>query len=134
MKFRSHVAIAAHPDITLKVRAQPVEFMLGGEASLIARLEHIVARIEEVPLTMAVPFLPARRGRVVVGTLGPFAGRIAPVQAELRAFGVKLSGTLGTEGIAAETQVQGRCRAEVDVTGESPGKLLKAAFEGVFEE
>ena len=57
------------------------------------------------------------------------------LEATLRIAEARTIGTLGgDEGITAELHCQGNCKAEIEFAGEAPGKVLKAAFEGVFEE
>ena len=58
-----------------------------------------------------------------------------PIEATLHVADARTSGSLGgDDGIHAELHCQGNCKAEIELAGEAPGKILKAAFEGVFEE
>ena len=133
MKLTSHVTVAGAPEFELRTRMEPLAFTLGGEGALEIGTGPIHAEVGEIPVVVRIPFLPAHR-RVVAGSVGPFRIGIRPANATVRAFGWRCEGTIATgeEGCALEGRV--RCKLEIDVTGEIPGKLLKAAIEGAFEE
>jgi hypothetical protein len=133
MNLKARIGVAAHPDIRLHARLSGFDFGINGEAAINLATSTIHAEIGEVPLRLAIPF--HRHRRVVAGTIGPFTLHIHPADADIRIANVQLSGSLGGgEGIVGDTHIQGSCRAEVDIEGETPGKILKAAIEGVFEQ
>ena len=133
MNLKARIGIAAHPDLRLRARVESCEFTLQGDATIGIATGPITLEANEVPLRLAIPF--HRHRRVVAGTLGPFRLHIHPAEATLRVAEARVAGTLGgADGVGAETHVQGNCRAELDVAAEMPGKILKAAMEGVFEE
>jgi hypothetical protein len=134
MKLKSQLQVAAHPDLMFRVRMAPVGVDFSAEGALEVATSAIRATLQEIPLTVTIPFMPPWRRRVVAGSIGPFELGLHPAQATIKAFGVRISGIAGTEGLSGETHVEGRCRAEIDVTGEAPGRILKAAVEGVFDE
>ena len=131
MTTRTSVEVSAHPDISLRLKTKPVEFKIGGEASFALTTGDIHVRVDEVPVTMAIPFL---RRRVVVGSLGPFGVHVRPFEAQMRAFGIDARGVLGREAGEAELAVIGNCKAEIEMSGKLPGKALKAAVKTITEE
>jgi hypothetical protein len=134
MKFKSRLEIAAHPDLVFRTRADPLGLDLQGEGALEVAVGEIAAQIAEIPVSFTIPFMPSRRQQIVAGTIGPFFGRILPTRAEIRGFGLRLAGTVGTNGIEGDLRVKGECRAEIDLSGDLPARILKAAVEGAFEE
>jgi hypothetical protein len=135
MKLNSHIAMAANPDLMFHTHVKPLSVEVNGEASLEIATGTIHAALAEIPASFAIPFMPPHRRRVMVASIGPFDVRIHPAQASICAFGVRIGGVLGTgDGATTNTHVQGKCRLEIDLTGEMPGRILKAAVEGVFEE
>jgi hypothetical protein len=94
----------------------------------------IRAEIGEIPVSFTIPFMAPHRRRVVAAAIGPFGVRIEPANATIRAFGMRLGGVLGADGINGELTALGKCRLEIDLAGEIPGRIVKAAIEGVFEE
>jgi hypothetical protein len=134
VKFQSHVTVAANPDLTFGTRLQPVGLDLHGEAVLEIVTGVICVEIAEIPVAFTIPFMPPHRRRVVAASLGPLGVRIDPAQATARAFGLRLGGAVGTEGVNGEVTALGKCRMEIDLAGEIPGRLIKAAVEGVFDD
>jgi hypothetical protein len=134
MKFDSRLEVQAHPDLMFRVRMAPVGLDFSAEGALEIATGAIRAVLAEIPVSVTIPFMPPARRRVVAGSIGPFEVGVHPAQATIRAFGVRIAGVAGPEGLSGETHVEGKCRAEIDLTGETPGRILKAAVEGVFEE
>jgi len=133
MIFKSHATIAANPDITMRAHIDTLDVEFAGEAGLDIVTGEIELHVTEIPLHLTIPFL--RRRRVVAGTLGPFRVKVNPAQLSVRTTGVHVEGAIGGEnGIDGTVHCQGKCQAEIDLVGQSPGKILKAAIEGVFEE
>jgi hypothetical protein len=133
MNLKGVIGIAAHPDMRLRARLGQLNFTLEGGATLALATETIRLEVGEVPLRLAIPF--HRHRRVVAGSLGPFHLTVRPIEATVRIAEALTVGTLGgAEGIEAELHCQGNCKAEIEFAGEAPGKVLKAAFESVFEE
>jgi hypothetical protein len=133
MNMKGHIGIAAHPDLRLRTRIDRLGFAMQGAATLKLDTQTIRIEVGEIPLRLAIPF--HRHRRVVAGSLGPFRLTVRPMEATLRIAEAHTSGTLGgEEGINADLHCQGNCKAEIELAGEAPGKVLKAAFEGVFEE
>jgi len=133
MNLKARINVAAHPDMRLRARVDSLDFAVQGEATLGIATGEIHAVVSEIPLRLAIPF--HRHRRVVAGSLGPFGLTIRPAEATIRITDARVGGTLGgKEGIAGELHCQGNCSADVEIVGEAPGKILKAAVETVFEE
>jgi hypothetical protein len=133
MNMKGHIGIAAHPDLRLRARFDRLDFALQGAATVALGTQTIRIEVGEIPLRLAIPFHKHRR--VVAGSLGPFRLTVRPIEATLRITEARTSGTLGgEEGISADLHCQGNCKADIELAGEAPGKVIKAAFEGVFEE
>ena len=64
----------------------------------------------------------ARQGATVIGTATSEAGAAG------------ITDYLGTDGLKGQLTALGKCRAEIEAAGEMPGRILKAAVEGVFDE
>ncbi len=134
MRFKSRVDVAAHPDLTFTTHFEPFGVECGGEAGLDVKTGTIAGKVAAVPVSLAVPFMPSRRGRVVVGTIGPIEVEIRPAEAHIGVSGLRLKGVAGTDGLKGQLTALGKCRAEIEASGETPARLLKAAVEGVFDE
>ena len=58
----------------------------------------------------------------------------SPLESQQPLQSVHPSATGVHDGATANTHVQGKCRLEIDLTGEMPGRIMKAAVKGVFED
>jgi hypothetical protein len=133
MNLKGTIGVAAHPDLRLRMRMERAEFTLHGAATITVGTERIHLDISEIPLRLAIPFHKHRR--VVAGSLGPFHVAVRPTEATLRIAEARATGHLGgPEGLSSELHCQGNCKAEIELHGSVPGKVLKAAFETVLEE
>ena len=133
MNLKGHIGVAAHPDLRLRARLDRLDFALHGEATVAFSTQTIRVEVGEIPIHLAIPF--HRHCRLVAGSLGPFHLTVRPIEATVRLEEARTVGTLGgDEGFTADLHCQGNCKAEIELAGETPGKVLKAAFEGTFEE
>jgi hypothetical protein len=123
MSDKARIALAAHPDLNVRMKLRPMEFEAGGEASLGVVTGDVHLRVAEIPYSMAIPFL-ARR--VVVSAYGPFGVHIKPFEAQLKAFGISIRGAVGGEEAGAEFHTRGECRAEIDISGEIVERAVAA--------
>jgi len=124
MTTKTRIEIAAHPDINVRMRMDPLEFKIGGEASFALVTGDIHFRADEIPVNVTIPFL---HRRVVVGSIGPFGVHVRPFEAQVRAFGLDAQGVFGREGSEVELHATGHCKAEIEVSGKLPGALVEAA-------
>ncbi len=134
MAFSTHLGISGNPEFEVDVKAAPLDFQLGGEASLALSSGPISAHVEQIPIRVRVPFLKADHGYVVAASIGPFGVHLHEINATVRAFGVEVGGVIGKEGIDCDLAGVVRCRMEVDVNGKLPAKLVEAAIKAVIEE
>jgi hypothetical protein len=132
MIFKSRMTVAAHPDLDFKAHLEQLDFSIFGRAAMLLATKPIQVNFDAVPVHLTIPFL---HRRVVAGTIGPFRMAVRPIEVGVETTDVRLDGKLGgADGLNAHLHADGRCRAEIEVQGETPAKVLKAAVEGIFEE
>jgi hypothetical protein len=134
MGFSTRLGISGNPEFEVNLKAAPLDFQLGGEASLALSSGPISGHVEQIPLRVRVPFMKANHGYVVAASIGPFGVHLHEINATVRAFGVEVGGVLGKDGIDCDMAGVVRCCMEVDVNGKLPAKLVEAAVKAVFEE
>ena len=130
MNAKTHISVAAHPDINLRVKVKPFEFQVGGEASFALATGDIHIRVEEIPVYIAIPFL---KRRVAAGSVGPFGIHVKPFEAKFRASGIDARGVLGKDGAEAELHATGNCKADIEVSGKLADKA-NAAIKTIVED
>lgn len=133
MKFAAHMTLAGAPEFRLKTQMAPLSFEMEGEGALEIGTGKIEAEIGAVPVMMRIPFLPPSQ-QVAAGSVGPFRICIKPASATIRALGLGIEGKIGCGESACTLEGNARGEVAVDLKGEIPGRLLKAAVEGAFEE
>jgi hypothetical protein len=126
MTAKTRIEIAAHPDFNLRLKTKPLEFEVGGEASFALGTGDIHVRFDEIPISVAIPFLPRR---VVAGSLGPFGVHIKPFEAQLRVFKVGARGVLGKENAETDLHCTGNCKADIEISGKLADKVIKTIVE-----
>ena len=131
MTARTHIAVAAHPDVNLRVKMKPFEFEIGGEGSFTLTTGDTHFSVEEIPVRVAIPFL---KRRVIAGSVGPFGVHIKPFEAQFRAFGIDARGVFGKETAEAEVHVTGNCKAEIELSGTLADEGLNAAIKTIVED
>jgi len=132
--LKAQATANAKPDFKLSAKLAPVGFEVGTDGSFTVETGPIGARCEAFPITLTIPFLRRRRGRVVVAVLGPSGLRIEPFEAHVRAAAFDIKGVIGTDGLQGDLEGSGSCKLDVDATGNLPAKIVKAAIEGLMEE
>jgi hypothetical protein len=133
MIFKSRLNVALNPHLDLHGRMLPVDFAVRGGGRLDVATGTIHARLDGVPVRVAMPFM--RNRRVVLATVGPFDLTIKPVSLTLQSSEVHAEGRIGgEEGIEGNLDIRGQCHAEITGAGESDVRSIKASFEGVFDE
>jgi hypothetical protein len=130
MNAKTHISVAAHPDVNLRVKMQPFEFQVGGEASFSLATGDIRIRVEEIPVYVTIPFL---KRRVTAGSIGPFGIHVRPFEARFHASGIDARGMLGKECAEAEIHAKGNCKAEIEVAGKLADKA-NAAIKTIVED
>lgn len=129
MRFKSHAVVQGRPELKLRAEAGPLAFNAAAEGSLRASLGPVDARVGEIPLLLAIPFLRSGRGLRKVGAIGAFGIHLEPFQVAAEGFGVRFDGVLGSEGMACDLHGTIACKLEMDVVGTLPGKVAKASLE-----
>ncbi|MGH7119778.1 MAG: hypothetical protein ACREFP_12440 [Acetobacteraceae bacterium] len=132
MKFNARMTLAGNPEFRLCTEMAPLAFTLGGEGALEITTSKIDAEVEAVPVAIRIPFQPPSR-RTVAGLIGPFRVHIKPASAAIRTSGVSAHGKITSEG-GCTLGGSAHGKVDVDLSGEFPARLLKAAVEGAFEE
>jgi hypothetical protein len=128
MNAKTHISVAAHPDINLRVKMKPFEFQVGGEASFSLATGDIHVRFEEIPVHIAIPFL---KRRVAAGSVGPFGVHVKPFDARFHASGIDARGVFGKEGAESELHATGNCKAEIEVSGKLAEKAVDAVIKTI---
>jgi hypothetical protein len=131
MKDSVKISLAGHPDLNVRVKMKPLEFEMGGEASLAVATGDIHLHVAEFPYSMAIPFLGRR---VVMSAYGPFGIHIKPIEAQLKALGVAVRGVVGGEDAGCEIHTHGACKAEVDISGEIVERAVQAVAKKISKE
>jgi hypothetical protein len=134
MALSTHLEISGNPEFEVNVKAAPLGFQVGGEASLALSAAPISGNVEQIPIRVRVPFLKHSHGYVVAASIGPFGVHLREITATVRAFGVDFGGVIGKEGIDCDLTGGVRCCMQVDVNGKLPGKVVEAAIKAVIEE
>lgn len=134
MKFQSNAIIAGSPQFQLQVKSNPLAFAVDGEGSLKIATGPITAQVAEIPIAVTIPFLRRGGGVVAAVALGPFGVRLEPIEASVQAFGVRVGGVLGKDGMECNLNGTVTCKMELDVSGDIPLKVVKAGFEGALGE
>ena len=134
MTFSTRLGISGNPEFDVNLKAAPLTFQLGGEASLALSTQPVSGHVDAIPVRVRVPFLKHDHGYVVAASIGPFGVHLHEIHATVRAFGVEIGGVLGREGIDCDLAGVVRCCMEVDVNGKLPDKVVEAAVNAVFEE
>jgi len=131
MTAKTHIAVAAHPDVNFRVKMKAFEFEIGGQGSFAVTTGDIHVRFDEIPIRVTIPFLTRR---VVAGSVGPFGVQIEPFEAQFRAFGLDMRGVLGRENVEADVHAKGDCKAEIEISGKLADQAVKAAIKRIVEE
>jgi len=132
MKFTARMTVVGEPEFRLRTEMAPLTFSATGDGALEISTGRIEAEVEAIPVVIRVPFLPPHR-RAAAGSIGPFRVHIKPANAAIRLSGVGVEGRIAGEG-GCVLEGSARGQIAVDLTGEIPGRLLKAAVEGAFDE
>lgn len=129
MKFESHAIVEGCPEFKLNMHSDPLAFDIHGEAGFRFKSEPITAQVSAIPIKLTIPFLRRHCGVVTVASISPFGIRIDPIEAEVQAFGVKLHGMLGKEGMNCRLDGTVACKMAIDFDAKMPGRVTKAAIE-----
>lgn len=123
MKFKARGTMESTPGFKSKLRMDPVQFDTSASGSLKLAVSPLSAKVGEIPIRLAIPFMKPRRRIPVVMSLGSFRIKIDRFKIKVRGISVDLGGTIGTKGVAAEVDCDVTCRTEMEVAGKVPLKL-----------
>jgi hypothetical protein len=123
MKFKARGTMQSTPGFKTKLRMEPVQFDTSATGSLELAISPISAKMGEIPIRLAIPFMKPRRAIPVVMSLGGFSVKFDRFKINVQGASVDLGGTIGTKGVAAEVDCDVTCRTEMEVAGQVPLKL-----------
>ena len=126
----TRITVSGHPDLNVRVKLKPLEFEAGGAVSFAVATGDIHLHVNEVPYSIAIPFL----GRRLVRSLGPFTVNIKPFEAQLRAEGLGVRGVIGGEDAGADINAHCEYKAEIDISGEAVEQFVATVVAEVIEE
>jgi hypothetical protein len=127
MRFTTHGTVAGSPKLEAKGRLEPVRARAAAEGEARASVGPVEGRVRAIPLRLTVPFLGG--GPQVVASIGPFGFDVQRFDVAVTAFGVRVDGVIGDEGIDWNLDGALGCRMELDFEGTLPGRVSKAAIE-----
>jgi hypothetical protein len=122
------------PKFRVLARSSPIGFEASADGSVKGLAGPFVARVDEIPLALRIPFLRRRRGLETVGSIGAFRVRVERFEVEAQAFGVRVGGILAKEGMRCTMAGTVACKTEIDMTGTIPGKVAKVAIQLADED
>jgi hypothetical protein len=127
LNFQAHTVIGGNPRFTLRASGHPVGIRAEAEGSMMLKVGPVDCRVGEIPIRVAVPFLsgPLR----TIGVIGGFSMHVEPFDAEVKAFGVRFDGTVGTDRLACDLEGEVACKMDVDIAGSIPARVTKASIE-----
>jgi hypothetical protein len=131
MTAKTHISLAGHPDLTLQVKFKPLDFAYTCQGTIAVAMSDVHVHIDEVPVTVAIPFLGRR---VVTSSYGPFNAHLKPFEAQFRVAGFDTRGIVGREGAGMELHGTGACKGDIEFSGKLLDELAKAAAKLVAEE
>lgn len=81
MGFSTHLGISGNPEFEVNIKSAPLDFQLGGEASLALSSGPISGHVEQIPIQVRVPFMKHNHGYVVAASIGPFGMHLHEINA-----------------------------------------------------
>lgn len=127
MRFTTHGTISGKPKLEARGHVEPLRVRAQATGEAQASVGPVAGRLREIPLTLTIPFLGG--GPRVVAAIGPVGFELDRVELAVSAFGVRVDGTLGEDGIDWTLDGALGCRMELDFDGTLPGRISKAAIE-----
>ena len=122
MKFKAHGRLKGDPEVTARVKVDPLRFQTAVAGSCECQVGAISAHVGDIRIRTAIPFLKPRRRLPLVATVGGFNIRLKPFEVRCGTKGIEMAGVLGTEGIGAEAVARLACEMEGNVEGQLPMK------------
>jgi hypothetical protein len=129
MNFKSRGLLKLKPEMTAKVKIDPLRVDTSVSGSCECRIGAISAYVGDIRIRAAVPFLKPRRKLPLMATVGGFRIGFKPLDISFGTKGISVAGVLGVDGI--RTEVDGKLGGQVegDVEGRLPFKEGCVHFE-----
>jgi hypothetical protein len=109
---RKRIEFEGHPKLEARVRMEPFQFEVASRGAFEVSVGSVHLQVDEIPIHLRIPFLCRR---VLAGSIGPFGVRLKPVEARLRAAEVVTHGVLGGKESGLDFNLDGACRASVEI-------------------
>ena len=113
---RRRIEFEGHPKLAARVRMKPFQFEVASRGAFEVSVGDVHLHFDEIPIHLRVPFLSRR---VLAGSIGPFGVRMKPVEARIRAAEVVTHGVLGGKESGLDLNLDGACRASVEICDDS---------------
>jgi len=109
---RRRIEFEGHPKLAARVRMKPFQFEVASRGAFEFSVGDVHLHFDEIPIHLRIPFL---RRRVLAGSIGPFGVRMKPLEARVRAAEVVTHGVLGGKESGLDLNLDGACRASIEV-------------------
>ena len=123
MKFKGKVGVKSDMPFKVDARVEPLAFEAAVHGALDMEIGEIAARIGEIPIRMAIPFLRRKCRPPVVAEIGGFDVRMKPFRVRLDGGTLAFRGKLGDKQIRAQLDATMNCRSELDLEGKLSGEV-----------
>jgi hypothetical protein len=127
MKFDSHLKMRSHPGFKTEAAVEPIAFRASAKGAFNCEVSSIVVDVDEIPISLAVPFL-RRVEQIVIGKIGGFSIKLNPFQAQVESHGGEIDGVLGTKGIRGKLNGKVDCETDMNAKGIITGRLGTAVL------
>ena len=121
MKFDAVGSMRSNPSVAAKVRLHPLTFQTRLKGGCECQVGRIAARVGDIRIRLAIPFLRSRRRLPLVATIGGFQIAVKPFDVRLANMNCEFSGTL--EEVTAEGDAHVKCESEISLNGKLPVKV-----------
>lgn len=109
---RRRIEFEGHPKLAARVRMKPFQFEVASRGAFELSVGDVHLHFDEIPIHLRIPFL---RRRVLAGSVGPFGVRMKPLEARVRVAEVVTHGVLGGKESGLDLNLDGACRAAIDI-------------------
>lgn len=109
---RRRIEVEGHPKLAARVRMKPFQFEVASRGAFELSVGDVHLHFDEIPIHLRIPFL---HRRVLAGSVGPFGVRMKPLEARVRAAEVVTHGVLGGKESGLDLNLDGACRASIEV-------------------
>ena len=121
MNFKAVAKLHSHPSIKASVRLEPAKFETAVKGSCECKVGRISARVGDIQVRLAIPFLRARRRLPLIGTIGGFRFSVSPFDIRCAGMGLDVSGSL--QEVSATSEAHIACETDLEAEGKLPVKV-----------